>query len=89
MKSAFKLPFIALAISLSVMACKGNKSGGSADSVKVDSSSSSVTKADTSIKVDTVKQSTDTSKAKIDTVSKTVTKSTDVKKSEVKKEPKQ
>jgi hypothetical protein len=89
MKTAFKLPFLALAISLSVAACKGNKSGGSADSVKVDSSSSNVTKADTSVKVDTVKQATDTSKAKVDTVSKTVTKSTDVKKSEVKKEPKQ
>jgi len=88
MKNAFKLPFLTLAISLSIMACKGNKSGGSADSTKVDSSTSSVTKSDTSVKVDTVKAATDTSKAKIDTASKTVTKSTNVKKSEVKKEPK-
>ncbi|TWI96319.1 hypothetical protein JN11_04053 [Mucilaginibacter frigoritolerans] len=88
MKNAFKLPLLALAISLSVMACKGNKSGGAADSAKVDSSSSSVTKSDTTVKVDTVKPATDTSKAKVDTVSKTVTKATDVKKSAVKKEPK-
>ncbi len=38
------------------------------------------------MKVDTVKPATDTSKAKTDTVSKTVTKTTEVKKSEVKKD---
>jgi len=88
MKNLFKISFLALTISLSVMACKGNKSSGASDSVKVDSSSSSITKSDTSVKVNTVKPATDTSKAKVDTVSKTVTKTTDVKKSEVKKEPK-
>ncbi|WP_259070632.1 hypothetical protein HDF24_17210 [Mucilaginibacter sp. X4EP1] len=89
MKNLFKIPFLALAISVSFAACKGNKSSGTADSTKVDSASSSVTKTDTTVKVDTVKPATDTSKAKIDTVSKTVTKSTDAKKTEVKKEPKQ
>ncbi len=89
MKNLFKIPFLALTISLSIVACKGNKSGSTADSAKVDSSSSSISKSDTTIKVDTIKPATDTSKAKIDTVSKTVTKTTDVKKSETKKEPKQ
>ena len=89
MKNSFKTAFLAIAVSLSLAACKGNKSGSATDSAKVDSSSSSSkTTSDTTRKIDTVKAATDTSKAKIDTVSKVVTKTTDVKKSEVKKEKK-
>jgi len=86
MKKAFKLPLLAVAISLSVVACKGSKSGSSADSAKVDSSSSVKSTSDTTMKVDTVKPATDTSKAKVDTTSKTVTKTVDVKKTQVKKD---
>lgn len=88
MKNSFKITLLAIAVSLSFAACKGNKSAGDSDSAKVDSSSSTKTTADTSMKIDTVKPATDTSKAKVDTVSKTVTKTTDVKKSEVKKDKK-
>jgi len=89
MKNAFKLPLLALAISLSIAACKGKNSGGSVDSsgrdtAKVDSSTSMKTTSDTTIKTDSGK-ATDTSKAKLDTVSKTVTKHTEVKKTVVKK----
>jgi hypothetical protein len=86
MKKAFKLPFLALAVSLSVVACKGNKSGNSSDSAKVDSSSSIKSSTDTIVKVDTTKPATDTSKAKTDTVTKIVNKSVEVKKTKVKKD---
>ena len=86
MKNAFKIPFLALAISLSMAACKGNKSSIATDSVKVDSSSSTKMTSDTTVKVDTTKRATDTSKAKVDTTSKTVTKTSEVKKSSVKKD---
>jgi hypothetical protein len=88
MKNYFKLPLIALALSLSLAACKGNKSGGSADSLKADSSS--VTKIDSVVKSDTSKKdsskmiSADTTK-KIDTISKTAVKTTEEKKKSVKK----
>ena len=61
MKNTFKLSCLALAISLSLFACKGNKSGNAADSAKVDSSTSVKTSTDTTIKVDTTK-ATDTTK---------------------------
>ena len=86
MKNAFKIPFLALAIAISIAGCKGNKSGSSADSsAKVDSSSSVKTSSDTSVKVDTTK-GTDTSSGKVDTVAKTVTKHTEVKKTVAKKD---
>ena len=84
MKNAFKISLVAIVISLAV-ACKGNNSGGSSDSAKVDSSTSTKVDSSTSIKVDTTKPATDTSKMKTDTVSKTVTKKTEVKKSVAKK----
>jgi len=74
-----------MAVSLSFAACKGNKSGSAADSAKVDSLSSTKTTSDSSVKVDTTKPATDTSKAKVDTVSKKVTKTTETKKTTVKK----
>jgi hypothetical protein len=86
MKNAFKLPILALAVSLSIVACKGNKSGNSSDSAKVDSSSSVKSSTDSTVKVDTVKPATDTSKGKTDTVSKIVKKTTEVKKTKVKKD---
>jgi hypothetical protein len=80
MKTYVKLPLIALTLSLSIAACKGNKSGGNSDSSKTDSSATtkvdSVVKPDTSIK--------DTSKK--DTVSKTVVKKTEEKKKSSKKD---
>ena len=88
MKNQFKLPLIALALSLSLAACKGNKSGGTADSLKADSTS--VTKIDSTIEPDTSKKdsskmiSGDTTK-KIDTISKTTVKTTEEKKKSVKK----
>src|ERR1700679_3784196 len=85
MKKAIKLPLLLLAVSLSVAACKGNQSGNSTDSAKVDSSSSMKSTADTTVKVDSVK-ATDTSAAKVDTVSKTVTKNTAVKKTKTTKQ---
>ncbi len=90
MKNTLKICAIAACISVSLAACKGNGSAGSGDSskkdsAKVDSSSSMKSKTDTTLKLDTVKPATDTSKAKVDTVGKTVTKSTEVKKTAVKK----
>jgi hypothetical protein len=88
MKNQFKLPLIALAMSLSLAACKGNKSGGTADSLKADSSS--VTKVDSTVKPDTSKKDSskmaagDTTK-KIDTVKKTTVKTTEEKKTSTKK----
>jgi hypothetical protein len=86
MKNYFRLSLVALALSLSLAACKGNKSGGSSDSSKTDSTTS--TKTDSTVKLDTTKK--DSSKmsgdtTKKDTVKKSVTKTTDVKKTEVKK----
>ncbi len=84
MKNLIKLPFFALAISLSLAACKGNNSGGASDSTKVDSSTSTKTtiKADTTANKDTSKMSMDTTKKK-DTVK---IKTTEVKKKETKKD---
>ena len=89
MKNYFKLPIIAAAMSLSLAACHGNKSGGSADSLKADSTS--VTKVDSTVKPDTSKKdsakmmSGDTTK-KIDTITKTTVKTTEEKKTSKKKE---
>jgi hypothetical protein len=86
MKNYFRLPIIALAMSVSFAACKGNSSGSSADSSKVDSSST--TRVDSTVKPDTTKKdsaamaSGDTTKK--DTVNKTTVKKT-VKKSSEKK----
>jgi hypothetical protein len=86
MKNYFKLPLIAMAMSLSLAACKGNSSGSSADSSKVDSSS--ITKVDSTVKPDTTKKdsaamaSGDTTKK--DTIKKSSVKTT-VKKSASKK----
>jgi hypothetical protein len=89
MKNQFKLPLIALAMSSSLAACHGNKSGGSADSLKADSTS--VTKVDSTVKPDTSKKDSskmaggDTTK-KIDTITKTTVKTTEEKKTSKKKE---
>jgi hypothetical protein len=84
MKNPFKLSLLTVFIALSAVACKGHSSGGSPDSAKVDSSSSMKSTTDTTVKVDSSRV-TDTSKMKTDTVGKTVTKSTEVKKTAVKK----
>jgi hypothetical protein len=84
MKNYFKITLLAIVVSMSIGACKGNKSGNPADSV-VDSSSSFKSSSDTSVKVDTIK-ATDTSKAKTDTLSKTIKKHTETKKTVVKKD---
>ncbi len=86
MKKTSRLPFLIIAVVLSVAACKGNKSGNSTDSAKVDSSTSIKSSTDTIKKVDIAKPATDTSKIKTDTVSKIVKKTTEVKKVKVKKE---
>jgi hypothetical protein len=87
MKNALKIPFIALAVALSVTACKGKKSSDPADSAKSDSSTTLKTTkhSDTVLKVDTVKPATDTSDMKTDTVSKKVSSKIEVKKTTVKK----
>jgi len=54
MKNHFKLSLVALALSLSFAACKGNKSGDTSDSTKTDSVSS--TKTDLTVKSDTGKK---------------------------------
>ncbi len=84
MKTYIRLPLIAIALSLSMAACKGNKSPGAADSTtKTDSSSKTVT--DSTVKRDTSKMGGDTSK-KVDTIKKTTVKTTEVKKTSAKKE---
>ncbi|QIL41467.1 hypothetical protein G7074_20685 [Pedobacter sp. HDW13] len=55
MKNAFKLGFLALALSLSVVACKSEKKDGAADSSKVDSTVVDTTVKDTTVKDSTVK----------------------------------
>lgn len=57
MKNAFKLGFLALALSLSVIACKSEKKDGAADSSKVDSSVVDTTVKDTT-KKDTMAKDT-------------------------------
>ena len=52
MKNVFRFPIVAIAIALSVTACKGNKSGSAADSAKTDSSTSMKSSSDTTMKVD-------------------------------------
>lgn len=81
MKTSFKLMLLAAAISLSAIACKGNRSATSGDTAKVDSSTS--VKNDSTVKIDTAKPATDTTKK--DTISKTTTKTTVTKKTEIKK----
>jgi len=60
MKNSFKIAVLALAIATSFAACKG-KGGASADSVKTDSTKTTVidsTKKDTTVKADTTKKDT-------------------------------
>lgn len=58
MKNAFKLGFLALALSLSVAACSSDKKAlGTSDSSKVDSASKTTTTTDTTAaKTDTTKK---------------------------------
>jgi len=88
-KRTFWLPLLAIAISSSVVTCKGTKSGrvtdSTGDSVKIGSSVKN--KTDTSVKTDTTKMLPDTAKVKKDTVSKTTTKTTVSKKTEIIKRP--
>jgi hypothetical protein len=58
MKNAFKLGFLALALSLSVVACKSEKKDGAADSSKVDSTVVDTTVKDTTVKDTMVKDTT-------------------------------
>ncbi|MBB6236557.1 hypothetical protein H9N25_06520 [Pedobacter riviphilus] len=71
MKNAFKLGFLALALSLSVVACKSEKKAEGADTTLTDSSTviTDTTKKDTTVKDSTVK----------DTAVKTTTTTTEVK----------
>jgi hypothetical protein len=86
MKTYIRLPLMAIALSLSIAACKGNKSANAADSTKLDSMST--TKVDSSVKRDTSKKDSlktgDTTK-KVDTIKKTTVKTTEVKKTSAKK----
>ncbi len=59
MKNAFKLSFLAFAISLSVTACSSDKKAmGTSDSSKVGSAANSTTTTDTTAKTDTTKKDT-------------------------------
>ena len=71
MKNAFKLGFLALALSLSVVACNSEKKAEGADTTATDSSTviTDTTKKDTVVKDSTVK----------DTAVKTTTEKTEVK----------
>jgi len=62
MKNAFKLGFLALALSLSVAACSSNKQAmGTSDSTKVDSATTSTTTTtDSAATTDTTKKDTTT-----------------------------
>nr|WP_199156245.1 hypothetical protein [Pedobacter sp. ASV2] len=72
MKNAFKLGFLALALSLSVVACKSEKKAEGADTTLTDSSTivTDTNKVDTTVKADTSKK---------DTTVKTTTTKTEVK----------
>ncbi len=71
MKNAFKLGFLALALSLSVVACKSEKKAEGSDTTLTDSSTivTDTNKVDTAVKDSTVK----------DTAVKTTTTTTEVK----------
>ena len=65
MKNAFKFGFLGLAITLSVAACKGSGSASTTDTVKKDSTATTVvdsTKKDSTVKVDTVVKKDSTKK---------------------------
>jgi hypothetical protein len=88
MKIYIRLSFVAMALSLSMAACKGNSSSTAADSTKV-LDSSSTTRIDSTVKKDTNKMGirmgdSDTPK-KVDTIKKTTVKTTEVKKASTKK----
>lgn len=88
MKKTFRLYLVALTIALSAGACKGHKSAGAKDSLSSQDSMSTqdtTRHTDTVIKADTVKPATDTSDAKVDTVSKKITNHTVIKKTAVEK----
>jgi outer membrane murein-binding lipoprotein Lpp len=88
MKNLFKNTLVVLAVSASLVACKGSGSSKGGDTAKADSSVSTV--ADTTVKVDSLKKDTtaaaDTSKKVADTVSKKVTVKTTEKKDVTKKQ---
>jgi len=60
MKNAFKLGFLALALSLSVVACQSEKKADGSDTTLTDSSTiiSDTTNVDTTVKDSTVKDTT-------------------------------
>ncbi len=58
MKNAFKLGFLALALSLSVVACNSEKKASSADSTMADSSMTDTMKKDTMMKDTMMKDTT-------------------------------
>ncbi|MCZ4244048.1 hypothetical protein [Pedobacter punctiformis] len=72
MKNAFKLGFLALALSLSVVACNSEKKAEGSDTTLTDSSTiiTDTNKVDTTVKTDTSKK---------DTTVKTTTTTTEVK----------
>ncbi|OKS87183.1 hypothetical protein [Mucilaginibacter polytrichastri] len=87
MKSLFKNALVVLAVSASLVACKGKGSANGSDTAKADSSVSTV--ADTTVKVDSLKKDSttaDTTKKTVDTVSKKVTVKTTEKKEVTKKQ---
>ncbi|MGV8879844.1 MAG: hypothetical protein ACOH2A_12520 [Sphingobacteriaceae bacterium] len=71
MKNAFKLGFVAIAISLSVAACSSNQTGGGEDTTMTDSSTiiTDTTAVDTNVTDQTIQDTTVTT-----TVEKTETK---------------
>jgi hypothetical protein len=66
MKNAFKLGFLAVALSLSVVACNSEKKETAADSVALDSANAVVDSANAA--VDTAKAAVDSAKAAVDSV---------------------
>jgi ABC-type glycerol-3-phosphate transport system substrate-binding protein len=76
MKSFFKLPLLAVAVTLFVTACSGNNSPTAADSVKVDTATPSKSTNDTAV----IKIDTNAANIKIDTLSKMIAKTTSDKK---------
>ncbi|WP_039867408.1 hypothetical protein [Pedobacter sp. BAL39] len=71
MKNAFKLGFLALAITLSVSACGGSEKTGESTDTTVTDSSAVVTEVDTNVVDSTVKDTTvKTTTTTTDTVAK-------------------
>jgi hypothetical protein len=64
MKNLFKFGFLALALSLSVVACNSEKKADAADSTAIDSANAAVDSAN--VAVDSAKAAVDTAKAAVD-----------------------